>query len=289
MHTLKVAQPCQQLRPFVRTYAQRNTDAGDAVVREPVPAQVEQILSFELGQPVDIWHADGRHQVSGTVAVCGAQSRFAAYMGLRGGVESFGIFFQPSGFSHLFAIPMHELTDRAEQASLVVGKRIHDLWNRLGEASSFEERVGITEGFFLACLSRRGLRYRVAGIANYIFEQHGAVRMTDLASRTGLGLRQFERIFLREVGVSPKAFARVARFQAALDAKVACPARTWLDIAHSFGYHDQMHMIHDFESLGHYAPTQLLTRLGDSRPPAMVTDEEKSKECRIFTMQQQSA
>jgi AraC-like DNA-binding protein len=284
MHTLKTAQPCPQLRPFVRTYAQRNTDAGDPVVREPVPAQLEQILAFELGEPVDIWHADGRHQVSGTAAVCGAQSRFAAYMGLRGGVESFGIFFQPSGFSHLFAIPMNELTDRAEEASSVVGKTIRDLWNRLGDAANFEDRVCITECFLLQCLSRRCLRYRAAGVANYVLEQHGAVRMTDLASRTGLGLRQFQRIFLREVGVSPKAFARIARFQAALDAKVACPRRTWLDIAHGFGYHDQMHMIHDFESLGRYAPTQLLARLGDSRPPAMVTDEEKNNECRIFTM-----
>jgi hypothetical protein len=35
----------------------------------------------------------------------------------------------------------------------------------------------------------------------------------------------------------------VARFQAALDAKLASPARTWLDIAHRFGYYDQMHML----------------------------------------------
>ena len=141
MHKLKIAQPCQQLRSFVRTYAQRDTDVGDPVVREPVPAQVEQILAFELGEPVDIWHADGRHQLSDTAAVWGAQSRFAAYMGLRPGVQSFGIFFQPTGFSQLFAIPMHELTDRAEDASSVVGNTIRALWNRLGEACNFEERV----------------------------------------------------------------------------------------------------------------------------------------------------
>ena len=64
------------------------------------------------------------------------------------------------------------------------------------------------------------------------------------------GLRQFERSFERDVGVSPKSFARIARFQSALDAKLVSPQRTWLDIAHSFGYHDQMHMIHDFEALG---------------------------------------
>ena len=81
-------------------------------------------------------------------------------------------------------------------------------------------------------------------------------------------MRQFERDFKREMGLSPKAFSRIARFQAALDAKVAQPARTWLDIAHTFGYHDQMHMIHDFETLGRDNPTSLLQALGDARPPA---------------------
>jgi transcriptional regulator GlxA family with amidase domain len=51
-----------------------------------------------------------------------------------------------------------------------------------------------------------------------------------------LGLRQFERNFDLETGASPKAFARVARFQATLDGKVVSPERSWVDIAHSFGY-----------------------------------------------------
>jgi transcriptional regulator GlxA family with amidase domain len=86
-------------------------------------------------------------------------------------------------------------------------------------------------------------------------------------------LRQFERDFRREVGASPKVFARIARFQAALDAKIAAPKRSWLDIAHTFGYYDQMHMIHDFATLGRNSPTRLVSQIGDSRPPALVADE----------------
>ena len=115
----------------------------------------------------------------------------------------------------------------------------------------------------------------IVAAANYVFRHHGAVKIADLAHRGSTGLRQFERRFHREVGASPKTFARIARFQAALDAKVAAPKRTWLDIAHSFGYYDQMHMIHDFELLGRDSPTQLVTRLGDSRPPGLAPTENK--------------
>jgi methylphosphotriester-DNA--protein-cysteine methyltransferase len=72
----------------------------------------------------------------------------------------------------------------------------------------------------------------------------------------------------------PKVFARIARFQSAMDAKLASPARTWLDIAHSFGYYDQMHMVHDFQRLGRNTPTQLLLQMGDVRPSALVSPVE---------------
>ena len=109
----------------------------------------------------------------------------------------------------------------------------------------------------------------MASAAMYIFRAHGGVKMPDLAQLNSLGVRQFERHFEREIGTTPKAFARVARFQAALDAKLACPPRTWLDIAHAFGYFDQMHMIHDFEKLGRSTPSELLAQMGDVRPPGL--------------------
>jgi methylphosphotriester-DNA--protein-cysteine methyltransferase len=84
-------------------------------------------------------------------------------------------------------------------------------------------------------------------------------------------MRQLERSFLREMGIPPIRFARVARFQAALDARVGRPDRSWLDIAIDSGYHDQMHLIHEFQSLCGMSPTFTLERLGDSRPSALMS------------------
>ena len=147
------------------------------------------------------------------------------------------------------------------------------LWNRLGESSLFERRVAIVEEFLLKLAACAITQNRMAAAATYLFRHHGAIRIPDLAYQDALSMRQFERTFRRDVGTSPKVFARIARFQAALDAKLASPKRTWLDVAHSFGYYDQMHMIHDFESLGRNAPTQLLAEMGDVRPPALASGE----------------
>jgi AraC-like DNA-binding protein len=241
----------------------------DLAAVEPVPAQLEQVLDFELGVLPGVWHRNA--DVSTEVWIGGAQTSFPGYMELYPGVESFAIFFQPTGWSQLFSIPMGEFTNRIHDATLVIGDCVRVLWNRLGESSLFEHRVAVIEQFLLnraSCAIREG---GIAAAATYLFKQHGAIRVSSLAHRESIGLRQFERRFQQETGASPKAFARVARFQAALDAKLASPTRTWLDIAHSFGYYDQMHMVHDFESLACNTPTQLLAQMGDVRPPALAT------------------
>jgi AraC-like DNA-binding protein len=271
MPTLRSAQPNLELRPYVRAYAQRKFDRTDLAVVEPVPAQLEQVLNFELGTLPGVRHR--QCETSTEIWIGGAQTSFPGYMDLQPGVESFAIFFQPAGWSQLFGIPMREITNRIHDATSVVGPDMRALWNRLGESSSFERRVVIVEEFLMKCVACAITQDRIAAAVSYLFRLHGAIRIPKLAHRDSMGLRQFERQFRRETGASPKVFARVARFQAALDAKLASPRRTWLDIAHTFGYHDQMHMIHDFEGLGHNTPTQLITELGDVRPPALASSE----------------
>lgn len=260
----------QELRPFVRAYAQRIVDSTGPPLINCVPAQLEQVMNFELGVLPGIRHRE--HTVSDVVWIGGAQTAFAGLMELHPGVHSFAIFFQPAGWSTLFDVPVSEITNRIVDAAAFHGPELRVLWNQLGEASCFEARIRITEAFLLNRISHFNQKKPISSMslaANLIRRQHGAVPIHILADEYSLGLRQFERNFKREVGVSPKSFARVARFQGSVDAKLARPDRSWLDIAHSFGYFDQMHMIHDFERLGRTIPSQLITQMGDIRPPAL--------------------
>ena len=108
-------------------------------------------------------------------------------MSLRPGTQSFGIFFQPAGFCHLFGIPMHALTNRAEEANSVVGSYIRHLWNRMGESATFEGRVQIAEEFLMKRITQVSVQSRMSLAANYILQRHGAIRMTELADRANLG------------------------------------------------------------------------------------------------------
>jgi AraC-like DNA-binding protein len=260
-----------ELRPFVRAYAQRIVDSIGPGFVNHVPAQLEQVLNFELGALPGIRHR--QQTVSDVVWIGGAQTAFAGTMELHPGVHSFAIFFEPAGWSTLFGIPVWEITDRiADATAFRGGAETRSLWNQLGEACSFEARIRISDAFLLDRISRLNDKKSVDAMsfaANLIRRQHGAVPLSVLAGQNSLGMRQFERNFKREIGVSPKSFARVARFQGAVDAKLARPARSWLDIAHTFGYFDQMHMIHDFEKFGRTIPSRLIAQMGEVRPLAL--------------------
>jgi len=84
---------------------------------EAVPAQLEQVLNFELAVVPGVRHRCS--QVGSPIWVGGAQTSFQGHMGLHPGVESFAIFFHPMGWSHLLPIPMSEITNRIYDATSV--------------------------------------------------------------------------------------------------------------------------------------------------------------------------
>src|ERR1700759_1089489 len=93
---------------------------------------------------------------------------------------------------------------------------------------------------------------------NVILARSGRVRMPELLAYSGIGNRQFERTFSERFGMRPKLYARIVRFQGALNCKARSSTKSWTDVAHEFGYHDQMHMIHDFEEFTGETPTVTL-------------------------------
>ena len=102
--------------------------------------------------------------------------------------------------------------------------------------------------------------------AQWTYRRNGAVRIKDLANQSSLSLRQYERRFVTEVGITPKLFARIARFQTALDTKRIEPQRSWMSVAHQLGYFDQMHMIRDFHCLSGKNPNEVFQQIGDYQP-----------------------
>jgi AraC-like DNA-binding protein len=259
-HGLRLVRPLPALQPFVRYYGHRNARLGDTIVVHPVHARAAPILEFDFGDSDAVLFipSDGRPPLfAPRVTLIGMQTHRRGELHIRGTVDGFAILFQPSALGLLFALPAQEFTDQDFDAEQVFGAIIARFHERLVDCRTFEERVSVANQFLL----QRSLappRDEISAAATDMLRGAGGARIPAMAERAGLGLRQFERRFVQHVGVSPKLFSRIARFEAALDRMARSSQGSWTEVAHRFGYYDQMHMVHDFSRFTGETPTRTL-------------------------------
>jgi AraC-like DNA-binding protein len=271
VHELFSCAPRPELQTYIRAFAQRRTERESPEVVEPMPACLEVIVDFQFGSRPIAEFGDASLFKIYEVGVLGPSAYRPINLHLPGGVESFGIFFQPLAFWQLFHLPMSLLVNRDYDGYDVLGLEARSLWHKMAETDNFISRVKLAEEYLLGKVVNSRRNSSIMNAALYMFKSKGVVRVNDVARHTSLGLRQFERNFIAEIGLAPKLYSRVARFESALDAKINCKNVRWVDLACEFGYHDQMHMIRDFQKLSGLSPEYLLGRLGDIRPPAQTT------------------
>ena len=215
---------------------------------------------FATHYVVERLHHGTRQDVCAS-ALVGAKTHRHVNLCLRGRVDAFTIAFRPGGIAALFGVPARELTDLDFDAFDVLGGAIHSFRDQLGEQTGIAERARIADRFLCARLAEFSHSSAAIAAARMIHRCNGSIQIAQLAGHAGLGIRQFERRFRHEIGVAPKLYARIVRFEAALRLKSAQPESRWSEIAYSLGYFDQMHMIHDFRHLSDETPTTIADQL----------------------------
>jgi AraC-like DNA-binding protein len=269
--------PGPALRHLIRYYYQVETQLAGRTALQPVPARSPQAIEFTFGMPYEVRRLD-RDSVKNAhpIALIGAQTFRRVNLIMHGRVDAFTIVFQPGGMLVLFSVPAEEVTNDDFDGEAALGRGLGELERQLGDAVSFIDRVRVADAYLCA---KRPAFDSVSGIANAAMEvllTSGCVRVSDLAHNAGFGIRQFERRFRYEIGIPPKLYARIVRFEAALRRKVAAPETRWTDIAHALGYHDQMHMVHDFNRLSGDSPTAIGGQLEMFVQPEVVSAQLRS-------------
>jgi AraC-like DNA-binding protein len=227
-----------------------------------LPARPKQILTFFFEDSYRTLRA-GSSETDAVprVAVVGPQSQALPGLSVFGRIDQFTIHFQPSGFNQLFDVPMTELTDACYDAHAVLGARFPTVEQELGSAQSFSERIRIIETRLIGLVRDPGRHDPVAKAATSLFTSHGLYRVSAVVAASGLSTRQFERRFLAQVGMPPKRYARIVRFNAVLDNKLRNPGRVWSGIALDHDYYDQMHFVRDCRAFTGASPSGFMAHL----------------------------
>ena len=280
--------PPPHLQPFIKLLWASTPDGAPAErpgAREHVLPTGGMHLVFRLsGPPLKLFGAPGdvHGQTCGYAIVGGARAAF--YMrDISVATRSVGAQLQPGAARALLGAPEDALAGRHTPLDALWGvQQADEALERVHAAGSLERQLTVFE----ALLTRRVIASPSAGLHGL----HPAIASTlgplarenpsiaGLVTRSGYSHRRFIALFRGAIGLSPKEYARVMRFDRAL-ALAADPARNWADTALAAGYSDQAHLSREFSALAGLSP-QAWRQTGAASPrhvPAAATGQIRSR------------
>jgi AraC-like DNA-binding protein len=138
------------------------------------------------------------------------------------------------------------------------GIELHD---RLFHERNADVRFRLVEAALLRQLSHGERHDPAVDVSVQALGAAGAASRTrEVARQVGLSQRRLITIFKQEVGITPKLFSRVRRFQRALELSRRSAVPHWPDVALACGYCDQSHMIRDFLAFSGLSPFEYISR-----------------------------
>ncbi len=174
-----------------------------------------------------------------------------------GSFSHFGVSFYPHALHAFFRIDACELINEMQDINLLCTKQIQ---SRLDSAETHEERVRIISHYLYEKLDAQ---VKNEMLVNHIIQSRAITEDTpilQLPDRYNVSERNLERKFKKSVGISPKKFQRIIRFEKALQRLTTAQYTSLAALAHELNYTDQSHFIKDFKMFSGMTPVEFISR-----------------------------
>lgn len=117
----------------------------------------------------------------------------------------------------------------------------------LFDVPTLDEKIAVTEKLLLKKLYTYRINNSLMNAIYYMLETKGRAKIADICTYTSVSERQLERIFNYNMGVSPKAFSSLLRYQLLWQDIALSPSFNILDAVEKYGFSDQAHLMNDFK------------------------------------------
>jgi AraC-like DNA-binding protein len=171
--------------------------------------------------------------------------------------------FLPGGAFPFFGVPAAELHNKVVSLEALWGAEAGRLRERLLEVGTAERKFWLLERALLSRLSDTLADSRAVAFAlRALAAPRPGRTVAAVSDELGYSARRLAQLFGEQVGLTPKRFQRVQRFQAVLRALERLPDPDWARIALACGYFDQAHFNHDFQAFSGLSPGAYLREAG---------------------------
>jgi len=153
------------------------------------------------------------------------------------------------------------MSDRVVDADLLWGRNFAHLREHMLGISEIALKFAAAERFLLKHFQNRfNLNPAVEFALAEIVQSPDQISLGRVSQRIGYSRKHFISMFKRQVGITPKAYLKIIRFQKAVNEIEERRDVNWTDISQDCGFYDQAHFIHDFKSFSGFTPEEYIRR-----------------------------
>ncbi len=246
---MKIFQPKAELSLYVRYYW--TLKSCQPFCTQTFPIGCSQII-FHRRSPLYIPELNSwQHRLT-----ISGQVNFPAHITSDGDIDMVVVVFYPNVISLFLGIPPSEFYNMEISGGDIGNAELDELAVKVWDCEDDARCIEIIEMWLMSKVRASLNVDRIGASVNWLM-RNPSKPVVELADAACLGKKQFERVFRESVGMNPKEYARIVRFQKSLW-MLQKGDRHYAAIACDCGYADQSHFIREFKSLSGYSPKALL-------------------------------
>jgi AraC-like DNA-binding protein len=251
--------PGPALAPYVEYFWSLSDAPGHSRERIVPSGTFELVINLrENGFRIyDAPESDSCRQFSGAM-VSGAYGK-PFVIDTRAHASILGVHFRPGGAHPFLGVAADRLVDAHVDLDTLWGSAAGELRERLCGAPTTAERFRLLESYLTQHLRLRHAQRRAVSFALSHLRGDG-VSVARLAKEIGMSHRRFIEVFAAQVGMPPKRFDRIQRFQRVVSSALASQKDGWSQLALDCGYFDHPHLLRDFVAFSGVTPPEYLRR-----------------------------
>ena len=253
-------QPCKLLAPFIESIWLQENDVNAAVEKFPptkvVPANAIEIAFYFRDAFIELKNSY-QYQLPKT-AVTGQKTQFKEYLA-SGKTGIVIVRFKPWGARPFLHLPLDELLNRNVDLNCILPQKfVRVIEEKLPALKTAEARVKSVQNFLINRFDRNFFDERMAEAVLTIDQHHGRLPIGEIADKLSISKRQFERRFKTAIGISPKKYSMITRFQRALFYHKN--GKYWPEIVFNCQYYDQAHFIKEMKNFSGLSPEAIFKK-----------------------------
>jgi AraC-like DNA-binding protein len=232
--------PGEQLRPHIKYYVISENSQESQYTVFPSTGLV---IGFQYRGRLSVIKNEAENQMS-TAGITGMSNEYKIFKN-SADIGTVLVYFTETGFNNFTFNPANELFNQSISLDDIFDKhQVAETEERLELAGTDTQRIRIVEQFLLSQLKDVQHDRLIMEAVRFIYDSKGAIRIRDLNEKLNISQSPFEKRFRKVVGISPKKFSSIVRFNSVLDDLNT--GKSLADICYENKFFDQSHFIKDF-------------------------------------------